>query len=191
MSAGDEAQSPDLHFGCTTVTRAQIEALRVRLTETAMQGQVSLEDAQQRMIQRLVAQRLAPSVRVEISDAEVDESLAAAVTQNGITVPELETMLAAHGSTLAAYRDELRNELLRFRVGAAILDPPAQAVIDAEVERRMSAAPAGTDRAIVEHEVFLMFTLQAMDAAYTSRAREWAETRVERVGDACAELEPR
>jgi hypothetical protein len=70
------------------------------------------------MIDKRVLLGVAAHYRFQITEAEIDQVLLDARTQNSLTEAELEKVLADSGFTLAAYREDVREQLLILRVVA-------------------------------------------------------------------------
>lgn len=65
--------------------------------------------------ERLIAQE-ATTLKLQVERGEVDRAVDEVKRQNKITQAELEAALAAQGMTMASYRSDLRNQILRLKV---------------------------------------------------------------------------
>ena len=68
------------------------------------------------LIDRLLVEQHAARLRISVDEREIDEAIGQILTENGISLAELELDLQRHNSSLAAYRQELRAQILQSRL---------------------------------------------------------------------------
>jgi len=68
------------------------------------------------MVEELLLQQRAKEIGVDVSDAEIDAAISDIQVQNRLTLEQLEQALQGQGLTLAAYRENLRSEILRYKL---------------------------------------------------------------------------
>jgi len=107
---------------------SRLEERAAPLVKAAAQ-QASLEAAmgereRQRILKRVLSAMIddvlvseqASKMQVRIESAEVDRAMKNMARQNSLSWPDFQRAIQAQGYTLTAYRDELRRQLLRFKV---------------------------------------------------------------------------
>lgn len=99
------------------------------------------------VLERQVAERLvllklqvarAKSTGVRVGDQEIDQSIGAIAAQNQISVDQLGAQLARDGTSMAQFRDSIRDELLVQRLRQRLAQTQIS-VSDAEVDAALSA----------------------------------------------------
>jgi peptidyl-prolyl cis-trans isomerase SurA len=97
---------------------------------------------ERQVLERLVLVRLqvarAESTGVQVTDAEVDQALAAIAAQNNVNPEQLLARLAADGVSMAGFRESLREELLIQRLRQRFAQTRVR-VSDAEVDAALAA----------------------------------------------------
>jgi peptidyl-prolyl cis-trans isomerase SurA len=108
-----------------------------RLAPMAAGGKPVPADARKQMVQLMIDETLltqeASRVRIEVSDQDVSGAIEEIKKQNGIDDAGLEKALAAQGYTLALYREDVRQQILRLRAINIVIRPRVT-VRDEEVE---------------------------------------------------------
>lgn len=131
----------EVRLGCTVLTRRQVdEALAV-----AAGG--SRDEVRDRLVHDLVIRRLADERHVEVSADDMSRAIAAIAAQAGVGEDELWRAVDAQGLDREAYRTEVRDQLLRYRVAAVIMDPVSDDEVTAERERRRASGEPSDETA--------------------------------------------
>lgn len=168
--------------------------LRARVSRVEAAPGTSLpppDELARQVLERLITERTqiqwANEIGIRVDENSLNEAEALVARQNNLTVPELHERLKGVGLTPAAFRDNLRNELLIQRVREREVDARVQVSeleIDAYLrENTAAAAPAET---VLNLAQILIAVPENADAATLSslerRAQEVA--RRARSGDA-------
>lgn len=131
------------------ILRSELDmALRNVLAQYAdRQAQLPPRDVLERQVlERLVLVRLqvarAEQTGVQVSDAEVDQALAAIAAQNNIDPEQFRARLAADGISMAGFRESLREELLIQRLRQRFAQTQVR-VTDAEVDAALASQAGG------------------------------------------------
>ena len=111
-------------------------------------GQLPPRDILERQVlERLVLQRLevarATAMGIAVSDAEVDQAVAAIAQQNSLTPEQLQAQLARDGMTLADLRASVRDEIATQRLRQSFAQGQV-AVSEAEVDASLATQPVAT-----------------------------------------------
>lgn len=132
------------------------------------------------MINEVLISEQASKMRVRISSAEIDRAVNNMAKMNNLTVQQFMTALAKQGIGVKRYRQELRSQLLRFKVVQAKLQGRVR-VTDREIEQfyneQVRQARSG-DRARVAH--ILVKVGQDADASTIAQKRRRAAAILER-----------
>jgi len=70
----------------------------------------------ERMVEELLLKQRAEEIGVTVSDEEVDAAVSDVQVQNRLTLEQLEQALQEQGQTLTSYRENLRGEILRYKL---------------------------------------------------------------------------
>ena len=98
----DEALKTQLAKSDKQPSQAQVGALRKELLS--------------RLIEEKLVQQRIKALKLNVSDDEVENAILDVQKQNKLTREELEKAVQAQGLTLAAYKDNLRKQLLRYKL---------------------------------------------------------------------------
>jgi peptidyl-prolyl cis-trans isomerase SurA len=127
------------------ILRSELDmALRNVLAQYAgREAQLPPRDVLERQVlERLVLVRLqvarAEQTGVQVSDAEVDQAVAAIAAQNNLDAEQFRARLAADGISMAGFRESLREELLIQRLRQRFAQTRVR-VSDTEVEAALAA----------------------------------------------------
>jgi hypothetical protein len=177
----------DLHLGCTTITRADVDTLRGQLAVVDAEHVPTPREAQTTLVETALAERIADVEHVSVSDDEADNAIDDMALQLNVSRAELESEVVRRGWSVEHYRAFLRRQILVWRVGILITPPTARQAVEAEVDRRLASPPEHATREQIEQAAALDLMAAAMHAEYARRASQWAAVRVERSNDACVE----
>jgi len=70
----------------------------------------------ERMVEELLLKQRADELGITVSDEEIDAAVSDIQVQNRLTLEQLEKALQEQGQTLASYRENLRSEILRYKL---------------------------------------------------------------------------
>ncbi len=102
-------------------TRELDQALAGQLAKAGAQpsaaqlGALRQETLSRLIEEKLVQQRI-KALGLKVADAEVDEAVADVERQNRLSREQLEAALQGQGMTMSAYRENLRQQMLRYRL---------------------------------------------------------------------------
>jgi len=96
------------------ITSYQLQQRLATLPEE--QRKESASAVLERMVEELLLQQRAKEIGVDVSDEEIDAAISDIQVQNRLTLELLEQALQGQGLTLAAYRENLRSEILRYKL---------------------------------------------------------------------------
>ena len=87
----------------------------------ADKGETLATDSQKRqeldaMINELLMEQRSRDIGLEVSDSDIETAINDVQNQNNISREQLEQALVAQGLSLAAYRDQLRRQILRYKL---------------------------------------------------------------------------
>jgi peptidyl-prolyl cis-trans isomerase SurA len=68
------------------------------------------------MITDILMEQRAAEIGIGVSEEDIDMAVADVERQNGITTAQLEQALVAQGMSMREYREQLRNQILRFKL---------------------------------------------------------------------------
>jgi peptidyl-prolyl cis-trans isomerase SurA len=77
---------------------------------------VPREQVLQNMITDILMEQRAAEIGIGVSEEDIDMAVADVERQNGITTAQLEQALVAQGMSMREYREQLRNQILRFKL---------------------------------------------------------------------------
>lgn len=165
-----------------TNSDVRIRLARVQQQLAAERAPVPPRDELVRLVlERLIIERaqlqLGRQSGIKVEDAAVDEAEQGLARQNGIDVAELHRRLAAEGTSAAAFRQELHNQLLIARVRDREVDSRVR-VTEQEIDqflREQQAATAG------EVEINLAQVLIAVPENVTAPQLEALAAKAQRV----------
>jgi len=190
-SAGAErstrTEDVDVHLGCTVITTTMVDE-RLAAARPWDDG-ASRADVRSMLVRRAVAHRIARQRHIEVRDEDVDRAAEQIAMQAGISIDELYATVAERGADVAAYRAELTEQLVVFRVGSEIATRPPQQAIDAEVARRLSAATQAVSRDDVHDAAEHAMWEAAVDDALDRAAADWMRVPVHQTNTECVEGE--
>lgn len=127
------------------ITKNEIAA-RVHDIEQRMKAQNAplpgAADLQRQVLERMIVERaqqqLAKEMGVRVDDAMLDRAIGRIAEQQKMSVQELRNQMEKEGMTFAAFREEIRNEIMMQRLREHEVDNKIQ-VSDAEVDTFMAA----------------------------------------------------
>ena len=136
------------------ITRQEL-ALRIKTVERRMKGQnVALPepaDLQRQILERMIVERaqlqLAKEMGVRVDDLTLDRSIVRIAEQQKLTVQEMRNQLEKEGTTFAAFREEIREEIIMQRLREHEVDAKIQ-ISDAEVDSHMDAEKAAAQEQV-------------------------------------------
>lgn len=130
------------------ITRNEITA-RVRAVEGAMKSQNApvpeAADLQRQVIERMIVERaqmqLAKEMGVRVDDTMLDRAIGRIAEQQKLSVQEMRNQMEKSGTTFAAFREEIRSEIMMQRLREHEVDNKIQ-ISDAEVDTYLAAEKA-------------------------------------------------
>lgn len=87
-----------------------------RVEAQPREATISREQVLQNMITDILIEQRAAEMGIGVSREDVDRAVQDVEQQNGITTAQLEQALVAQGMTMKEYRDQLENQILRFKL---------------------------------------------------------------------------
>ncbi len=78
-------------------------------------------DALERLIERRLIEQVADRAELIVSDAEVDQSISAIATENGLTLDQLRRSVEAQELSYEAYRERIRGEIQRAKIVGGVI----------------------------------------------------------------------
>jgi peptidyl-prolyl cis-trans isomerase SurA len=130
------------------ITKNEIAA-RVRGVEQRMKGQNApmpdAADLQRQVLERMIVERaqlqMAKEMGVRVDDQMLDRAIGRIAEQQKMSVQDMRNQMEKEGMTFAAFREEIRGEILMQRLREHEVDNKIQ-VSDAEVDTYLSAEQA-------------------------------------------------
>ncbi|MES2259891.1 MAG: peptidylprolyl isomerase [Pseudomonadota bacterium] len=130
------------------ITRRELVE-RVKTVQQRMKGQnVQLPDPadlQRQILERMIVERaqlqLAKEMGVRVDDAMLDRAISRIAEQQKLSVQEMRNQMEKEGTTFAAFREEIREEIIMQRLREHEVDAKIQ-ISDAEVDSHMAAEKA-------------------------------------------------
>ncbi|MDQ1923910.1 peptidylprolyl isomerase [Massilia pseudoviolaceinigra] len=130
------------------ITRNEIAA-RVRAVEGAMKSQNApvpeAADLQRQVVERMIVERaqmqLAKEMGVRVDDTMLDRAIGRIAEQQKMSVQEMRNQMEKSGTTFAAFREEIRSEIMMQRLREHEVDNKIQ-ISDAEVDTYLAAEKA-------------------------------------------------
>ncbi|MEC5162424.1 peptidyl-prolyl cis-trans isomerase SurA [Janthinobacterium sp. CG_S6] len=130
------------------ITRNELAA-RIKTVERRMKAQnVALPeqaDLQRQLLERMIVERaqmqLAKEMGIRVDDLTLDRAIGRIAEQQKMTVQELRNQMEKEGTTFAAFREEIRSEIVLQRLREREVDAKIQ-ISDAEVDNFMAAEQA-------------------------------------------------
>jgi peptidyl-prolyl cis-trans isomerase SurA len=97
------------------------EIITTRQLEQRMDAQtpdeaMSREQMLENMITDILVEQRAAEIGIGVSDEDIDRAVADVERQNDITTAQLEQALVAQGMSMREYREQLRSQILRFKL---------------------------------------------------------------------------
>ena len=173
------------------ITSADLRARMARVEAAPGTSLPPADELARQVLERLILERTqlqwANEIGIRVDDSSLNEAEALVARQNSLTVPELHERLRAMGLTPAAFRANLRNELLLQRVREREVEGRVR-VSELEIDAylRNNAAAAAPADTVLNLAQILIAVPESADAATLSqlenRAREVA--RRARAGEA-------
>ena len=135
------------------------------------------------VLERLVSERaqlqLAREIGVRVDEALVDQAEQNIARQNRMELPDLRRRLAADGVSPAAFREELRSQLLLSRLREREIEPRVR-VSDLDVDRFLREQQEGTGSAAAQ-EISLAHVLVAVPENASPQQVSQLQARAQRV----------
>jgi peptidyl-prolyl cis-trans isomerase SurA len=138
------------------ITNNEVRARLVRFEQQLAQQGSPMPPRQElarQVLERLIGEKaqlqLARESGIKIDEAVVDQAEQNVARQNQVEVPELRRRLAADGIALAAFRDDLRNQLLLTRLRDRELEPRVK-ISDLDVDQFIRDQQGSSDLASTE-----------------------------------------
>ncbi|WP_409030191.1 peptidylprolyl isomerase [Janthinobacterium sp. CG_23.3] len=130
------------------ITRNELAA-RIKTVERRMKAQnVALPeqaDLQRQLLERMIVERaqmqLAKEMGIRVDDLTLDRAIGRIAEQQKMTLQELRNQMEKEGTTFAAFREEIRSEIVLQRLREREVDAKIQ-ISDAEVDNFMAAEQA-------------------------------------------------
>jgi peptidyl-prolyl cis-trans isomerase SurA len=130
------------------ITKNELAA-RMRMIEARMKAaNAPMPDAAdlhrqvlEAMIVERAQQQLAKEMGVKVSDQELDRAIARIAEQQKMSLQEMRNQMEKEGMTYAAFREEIRNEIMMTRLREHEVDNKIQ-ISDAEVDTYLAAEKA-------------------------------------------------
>lgn len=130
------------------ITRNELAA-RIKSVEQRMKAQnVALPppaDLQRQLLERMIVERaqmqLAKEMGVRVDDATLDRAIGRIAEQQKMTLQQLRDQMEKEGTTFAAFREEIREEIVLQRLREREVDAKIQ-ISDAEVDSYLEAEKA-------------------------------------------------
>jgi len=127
------------------ITRNEITA-RVKAVEGAMKAQNApvpeAADLQRQVVERMIVERaqaqLAKEMGVRVDDTMLDRAISRIAEQQKLSIQEMRNQMEKSGTTFAAFREEIRNEIMMQRLREHEVDNKIQ-ISDAEVDTYLAA----------------------------------------------------
>ncbi len=127
------------------ITRNEISA-RVKAVESAMKAQNApvppAADLQRQVVERMIVERaqaqLAKEMGVRVDDTMLDRAISRIAEQQKLSVQEMRNQMEKGGTTFAAFREEIRSEIMMQRLREHEVDNKIQ-ISDAEVDTYLAA----------------------------------------------------
>jgi peptidyl-prolyl cis-trans isomerase SurA len=138
-------------------------------------------EALERMIEWRLLEGVVAQAELAASDADVDQAIDAIAKENGRTREELIANVEAHGLPLADYRAQLRREIERSRVVAAVVGPKIRVEEDAVrrlFDERYGKQPTGGDQVHLRQVLVPFGEGSGRDKAQACETVEGAARRV-------------
>lgn len=137
------------------ITRNEV-ATRMRAIEQRMKAQNApmpdMADFQRQVIEAMIVERAQFQLAKEmgmrpIDDAQLDRAIARIAEQQKMTVQEMRNAMEKEGMTFAAFREEIRNEIVMSRLREHEVDNKIQ-VSDAEIDTYLAAEQAAASEKV-------------------------------------------
>ncbi|MFO7832293.1 MAG: peptidyl-prolyl cis-trans isomerase [Desulfuromonadaceae bacterium] len=87
-----------------------------RVEAQPREAAVSREQVLQNMITDILIEQRAAEIGIGVSEEDIDRAVQDVEQQNDITTDQLEQALVAQGMTMREYREQLSNQILRFKL---------------------------------------------------------------------------
>ncbi len=97
------------------ITSYQLDQ-RLATTKGAKDNPASRRQMLEVMIDELLMRQRAEEIGIQIGEADVDKAVADVARKNGISVEDLQKALKAQGLTLEQYREQLRGQILNYKL---------------------------------------------------------------------------
>ncbi len=130
------------------ITRNELAA-RIKTVEKRMKAQnVAMPeqaDLQRQILERMIVERaqlqLAKEMGVRVDDTTLDRAIGRIAEQQKITLQDMRNQMEKEGTTFAAFREEIREEIIMQRLREHEVDAKIQ-ISDAEVDNYLAAEKA-------------------------------------------------
>jgi peptidyl-prolyl cis-trans isomerase SurA len=130
------------------ITRQELAARIQAVTQRMKQQNVALPDAadlRHQILERMIVERaqmqMAKEYGVRVDDTMLDRAIGRIAEQQKMTVQELRNQMEKEGTTFAAFREEIRDEIIMQRLREHEVDSKIQ-ISDAEVDSYLAAEKA-------------------------------------------------
>ncbi len=90
--------------------------LQQRLQEQPAEISLTQEQMLENMINDILIEQRAEQIGIDVSAADIDRAVQDVEQQNGITLEQLQQALEAQGMSMQQYREQLRSQILRFKI---------------------------------------------------------------------------
>ena len=87
-----------------------------RVEAQPLEAAMPREQVLQNMITDILIEQRAAEIGIGVSEEDIDRAVQDVEQQNDITTDQLEQALVAQGMTMQKYREQLRNQILRFKL---------------------------------------------------------------------------
>lgn len=153
-SSGTAIDSIAVVVNDDVITRNEVAA-RVKTVERRMKEQnVAMPeraDLQRQITERMIVERaqmqLAKEMGVRVDDITLDRAIARIAEQQKMTLQELRNQMEKEGTTFAAFREEIRGEIIMQRLREHEVDAKIQ-ISDAEVDNYLAAEQAAASEQV-------------------------------------------
>ncbi len=138
------------------ITNNEVRARLVRVEQQLAQQGAALpprEELTRQVLERLISEKaqlqLARESGIRVEEGTIDQAEQTVARQNQMDVTELRRKLAAEGTPLSQFREELRNQVLLQRLRDRELEPRVK-VSDLDVDQFIREQQGSTDLATLE-----------------------------------------
>jgi peptidyl-prolyl cis-trans isomerase SurA len=148
QSANQEIDSIAVVVNDDVITRRELRDRVTTVVRRMQQQQVQLpsaSDLQRQILERMIVERaqlqLAKEMGIRADDAILDRAVARIAEQQKMSIQQLRNQLEKEGTTFAAFREEIRDEIIMQRLRESQVDSKIQ-ISEGEVDSFLAAQEA-------------------------------------------------